>query len=99
MDGLDLQVETGGVHGFLWPNGAGKTTTLRILLGLLRADVGEVQLLGGDPWRGRSLSPFEHPARMPLESFALPLLSDLLGEEGQGGLSWEPEGLGSPRLI
>src|SRR6185436_10171140 len=48
--GLDLSVQGGEVHGFLGPNGAGKTTTLRILLGLLRADAGEVRLLGGDPW-------------------------------------------------
>jgi ABC-2 type transport system ATP-binding protein len=52
LDGLDLSVETGEVHGFLGPNGAGKTTTIRVLLGLLRADAGEVVLLGGDPWRG-----------------------------------------------
>jgi ABC-2 type transport system ATP-binding protein len=51
LDGLDLEVETGEVHGFLGPNGAGKTTTLRILLGLLRADRGQAWLLGGDPWR------------------------------------------------
>jgi ABC-2 type transport system ATP-binding protein len=51
LDGLDLSVRTGEVHGFLGPNGAGKTTTLRILLGLLRADAGQVRLLGGDPWR------------------------------------------------
>ena len=50
LDGLDLAVETGEVHGFLGPNGAGKTTTLRVLLGLLRADSGQVTLLGGDPW-------------------------------------------------
>jgi ABC-2 type transport system ATP-binding protein len=50
LDGLDLSVTTGEVHGFLGPNGAGKTTTLRILLGLLRADAGQVSLLGGDPW-------------------------------------------------
>lgn len=50
LDGLDLEVATGEVHGFLGPNGAGKTTTLRILLGLLRADGGSVTLLGGDPW-------------------------------------------------
>ncbi|HEX6075448.1 MAG TPA: ABC transporter ATP-binding protein [Micromonosporaceae bacterium] len=50
LDGLDLRVETGEVHGYLGPNGAGKTTTLRILLGLLRADRGQVSLLGGDPW-------------------------------------------------
>ena len=51
LDGLDLTVGTGEVHGFLGPNGAGKTTTIRILLGLLRADGGDVRLLDGDPWR------------------------------------------------
>jgi len=51
LDGLDLSVAEGEVHGFLGPNGAGKSTTLRILLGLLRADSGEARLLGGDPWR------------------------------------------------
>jgi ABC-2 type transport system ATP-binding protein len=51
LDGLDLQVTRGEVHGFLGPNGAGKTTTLRVLLGLLRLDAGTVRLLGGDPWR------------------------------------------------
>ena len=51
LDGLDLSVATGEVHGFLGPNGAGKTTTLRVLLGLLRADAGTARLLGGDPWR------------------------------------------------
>ncbi|MEE1737934.1 ABC transporter ATP-binding protein [Streptomyces sp. BE147] len=50
LDGLDLSVETGEVHGFLGPNGAGKSTTIRVLLGLLRADSGAAQLLGGDPW-------------------------------------------------
>jgi ABC-2 type transport system ATP-binding protein len=50
LDGLDLSVKRGEVHGFLGPNGAGKTTTLRVLLGLLRADSGEARLLGGDPW-------------------------------------------------
>ncbi|HSL58516.1 MAG TPA: ABC transporter ATP-binding protein [Acidimicrobiales bacterium] len=50
LDGLDLEVRTGEVHGFLGPNGAGKTVTIRILLGLLRQDSGEARLLGGDPW-------------------------------------------------
>src|SRR5271157_2684537 len=51
LDGLDLSVNTGEVHGFLGPNGSGKTTTLRILLGLMRADSGESRLLDGDPWQ------------------------------------------------
>jgi ABC-2 type transport system ATP-binding protein len=51
LDGLELSVRTGEVHGFLGPNGSGKSTTLRVLLGLLRADAGQVRLLGGDPWR------------------------------------------------
>ena len=51
LDGLDLEIEPGEVHGFLGPNGAGKSTTMRVLLGLLRADGGTVRLLGGDPWR------------------------------------------------
>jgi ABC-2 type transport system ATP-binding protein len=51
LDRLDLTVRCGEVHGFLGPNGAGKTTTIRVLLGLLRRDAGDVRLLGGDPWR------------------------------------------------
>jgi len=53
LDGLDLSVKVGEVHGFLGPNGSGKTTTMRIALGLLRADAGTVQVLGADPWRDR----------------------------------------------
>jgi ABC-2 type transport system ATP-binding protein len=50
LDGLDLTVEPGEIHGFLGPNGAGKSTTIRILLGILRASAGQVSLLGRDPW-------------------------------------------------
>jgi ABC-2 type transport system ATP-binding protein len=50
LDGLDLRVRTGEIHGFLGPNGSGKSTTIRVLLGLLRRDSGSVELLGGDPW-------------------------------------------------
>ena len=51
LDGLDLTVAAGEVHGFLGPNGSGKTTTIRVLLGLIRADGGTARLLGGDPWQ------------------------------------------------
>jgi ABC-type multidrug transport system ATPase subunit len=46
--GLDLKVPAGGVHGFLGPNGSGKTTTIRMLLGLIRADAGEIEVFGED---------------------------------------------------
>jgi ABC-2 type transport system ATP-binding protein len=51
LDGLDLEVRRGEVHGFLGPNGSGKSTTIRVLLGLLRADKGTARLFDGDPWR------------------------------------------------
>lgn len=50
LDGLDLEIAVGEVHGFLGPNGAGKTVTMRIVLGLLRPDSGRVRLFDGDPW-------------------------------------------------
>ena len=51
LQGINLTVEQGEVHGFIGPNGAGKSTTIRILLGILRKTVGEVTLLGQDPWQ------------------------------------------------
>jgi ABC-2 type transport system ATP-binding protein len=51
LDGLNLELRRGEVLGFLGPNGAGKSTTIRVLLGLLRADSGQVSMLGRDPWR------------------------------------------------
>ncbi|MVU81881.1 ATP-binding cassette domain-containing protein [Nocardia sp. ET3-3] len=50
LDGLDLEVAEGEVHGFLGPNGAGKSTTIRILLGILSRTSGEAVVLGRDPW-------------------------------------------------
>ncbi|MEE2035048.1 ABC transporter ATP-binding protein [Rhodococcus chondri] len=50
LDGLDLTVDAGEIHGFLGPNGSGKSTTLRVLLGILRATSGRVRMLGRDPW-------------------------------------------------
>jgi ABC-2 type transport system ATP-binding protein len=46
LNGFDMQVEAGQVHGFLGPNGSGKTTTLRTLLGLVNADSGRMSILG-----------------------------------------------------
>lgn len=50
LDGLDLRVEEGEIHGFLGPNGAGKSTTIRVLLGAARA-AGSTRVLGRDVWR------------------------------------------------
>jgi ABC-2 type transport system ATP-binding protein len=50
LDGLDLVVGPGEVHGFLGPNGSGKSTTIRALLGLIRTDGGTVSVHGLDPW-------------------------------------------------
>lgn len=50
LDGVDLHVRRGEVHGFLGPNGAGKSTTIRVLLGLLRPDSGSARVLDGEPW-------------------------------------------------
>lgn len=50
LNNVNLTVEKGEVYGFIGPNGAGKSTTLRILLGMLRTNEGEVKLMGQDPW-------------------------------------------------
>jgi ABC-2 type transport system ATP-binding protein len=89
LDGLDLTVRSGEVHGFLGPNGAGKTTTVRILLGLLRGDAGEVAVLGEDPWRD-AVSLHRRLAYVPGEVNLWPNLTggeviDLLGRL-RGGL-------------
>ena len=89
LDGLDLVVRPGEVHGFLGPNGAGKSTTLRVLLGLLRADGGRATLLGGDPWRD-SVALHRRLAYVPGDVTLWPSLSggetiDLLGRL-RGGL-------------
>ena len=51
LDGLDLSVDEGEVHGFLGPNGAGKSTTIRVLLGMLRGNGGTSSVFTRDPWR------------------------------------------------
>lgn len=55
VDQLNLLVPEAGVYGFLGPNGAGKTTTIRMLLGLIRPNAGEVRLFG-EPLAGNHLS-------------------------------------------
>ncbi|MBX6356045.1 MAG: ABC transporter ATP-binding protein [Micromonosporaceae bacterium] len=90
LDGLDLTVRTGEVHGFLGPNGSGKSTTIRILLGLLRADAGTARLLGGDPWRD-AVALHRRLAYVPGDVTLWPNLSggeviDLLGRL-RGGLN------------
>jgi ABC-2 type transport system ATP-binding protein len=90
LDGLELEVATGEVHGFLGPNGSGKSTTIRVLLGLLRADSGEVRLLDGDPWRD-AVALHSRLAYVPGDVTLWPQISggeaiDLLGRL-QGGLN------------
>ncbi|MET9251837.1 ABC transporter ATP-binding protein [Nonomuraea sp. NPDC003709] len=89
LDGLDLSVRAGEVHGFLGPNGAGKSTTIRILLGLIRATSGTVRLLGGDPWR-QATELHRRLAYVPGDVTLWPALTggeviDLLGR-ARGGL-------------
>lgn len=55
LDGLELTVRPGTIHGFLGPNGSGKSTTIRILLGVLHATSGSVSVLGEDPRRHPSV--------------------------------------------
>ena len=89
LDGLDLRVEQGEVHGFLGPNGAGKSTTIRVLLGLLRPGSGTARLLGGDPW-GDAVALHRRLAYVPGDVTLWPGLTggeviDLLGRL-RGGL-------------
>lgn len=90
LDGLELSVRRGEVHGFLGPNGAGKSTTIRILLGLLRKSAGDVRLLGKDPWSDAVML-HKYLAYVPGDVNFWPNLTggeivDLLGEL-RGGLN------------
>jgi ABC-2 type transport system ATP-binding protein len=89
LDGLDLEVPAGEVHGYLGPNGAGKTVTIRILLGLLRQDGGEARIFGMDPWDD-AVALHRRLAYVPGDTNLWPNLSggeiiDLIGEL-RGGL-------------
>ncbi|HEX4902657.1 MAG TPA: ABC transporter ATP-binding protein [Acidimicrobiales bacterium] len=84
LDGLDLTVAPGEVHGFLGPNGSGKTVTMRIVLGLLRQDSGDARLFGGDPWQD-AVALHRRLAYVPGETNLWPNLTggeiiDILGE-------------------
>ena len=48
LKGISFSVEMGDIFGYLGPNGAGKTTTIRIILGLYKADSGNLDVLGMD---------------------------------------------------
>ena len=82
VNGLDLRVERGEVHGFLGPNGAGKSTTVRVLLGLYRATAGRVRVLDLDPAR--------HAAEVTRRASYVPgdvnLWGSLTGQEVLDGL-------------
>ncbi|MFT4211746.1 MAG: ABC transporter ATP-binding protein [Microbacterium sp.] len=89
LDGLDLEVGVGQIHGFLGPNGAGKSTTIRILLGLARATGGAATVLGSDPWRD-AVSLHRRIAYVPGDVSVWPNLSggeavDLLARLRGGG--------------
>ncbi len=83
LDGLDLEVRRGEVHGFLGPNGAGKSTTIRAVLGQLRVDAGRVTVFGRDAWRD-AVAVHRHLAYVPGDVALWPTLTggeciDLLG--------------------
>ncbi|GGX39388.1 ATP-binding cassette domain-containing protein [Streptomyces noursei] len=98
LDGLDLDVEPGEVHGFLGPNGAGKSTTIRVLLGLLRSDGGTVQVLGKDPWHS-AVEIHRHVAYVPGDVTLWRNLSggeviDLYGRLHRGSAAKRPPWMG-----
>jgi len=84
VDNLDLDIAVGEFHALLGPNGAGKTTTLRIVAGLLKADAGQVMVLGHNVLRDPQVAKREL-AFLPDD----PLLScdrfvEVVGVMGQG---------------
>src|SRR5262245_17983242 len=89
VDGLDLLVDEGDIYGFLGPNGSGKTTTVRMLLGLVLATSGTIEVLGREmPRHGHDVLPevgalVEGPAAYPgLSGRANLALLDAMGTGG-----------------
>jgi ABC-2 type transport system ATP-binding protein len=74
LEGLDVDVACGEIHGYLGPNGAGKSVTMRVLLGLLRQDRGTAEVLGRDPWRD-AVELHHHLAYVPGDVSLWPNLS------------------------
>lgn len=93
VDDVDLTVEAGDIYGYLGPNGAGKTTTLRMLLGLIRRDGGQVSLFGRDPARG--INALDHVAGFVESPTFYPYLS---GRENLGLLGALDGGVEHRRL-
>ena len=92
LDNVDLKVEKGEVYGFIGPNGAGKSTTLRILMGMLRKNSGDIKVMGKDPW-GDAVELHQRLAYVPGEVNLWPNLTggeviDLLGKL-RGGFNKE----------
>lgn len=90
LDGFDMTVRAGEVHGFLGPNGSGKSTTIRVLLGLLKKSKGDVRLFSSDPWKN-SVKLHERLAYVPGDVSFWPNLTggeiiDILGSL-RGGLN------------
>ena len=88
LNGLDLRVRAGEIHGFLGPNGAGKSTTIRILLGLMKKTGGSALLFGQNPLKDPSAL-HRRLAYVPGEVNLWPNLSggeciDLLADLGGG---------------
>ncbi len=74
LDQVDLQVKEGEIHGFIGPNGAGKSTTIRVLLGMLKADSGDVTIFGKDAWN-EAVSIHEDIAYVPGDANLWPNLT------------------------
>lgn len=74
LEDVNLEVKQGEIHGFIGPNGAGKSTTIRVLLGMLKADTGNITIFGKDAWR-EAVSIHERIAYVPGDANLWPNLT------------------------